>query len=897
MKRNDLYTIRFVLIGVVAAIVVSGRNVKADFTFGEPVNLGSTVNSPYSDAVPCISADGLELYFASLGANGFGIWVSTRNTTDGEWGPPENLGPVVNNPLEPWQTAISTDGLELYIQAWERAASGSTYISGEIWVTRRAAKGEPWGEPVKLDLTVPGWDLVSAPSLTADGLELCFGVNRFADDGNRADIYITKRETTDAPWGEPASLGPIVNDWTCQVDPRISGDGLVLVLADWWACSSRPVGFGDVDMWMVRRATRDGDWGSPVNLGPAINSAFEDRGGMISADGSTLYFHSDRPGGSGRSDLWQAPILPVVDFDDDGSVGTSDLTLMIESWGTDEPLCDIGPMPWGDGVVDEADLGVLMGYWDPSLLGWWTLDEGEGTTAVDWSGHGGHGGFVGEPQWVDGYQGSALEFSGSGQYVDCGDEAGAGVTADFTLAAWVQMTPDNAGQYMGISGKLSRLNGDADYMGFALVRHSTNVFRLWVGVGDPENIIGRASSDVAYTDTDWHHVAGIRKGQTNALYVDGVRQAATTTTDFVPSEQFFYIGRQYSNTATPRHFKGKIDDVRLYNRALTDTQIAEVMGVDTNLAGSPSPDRDALLDVRDIGSLSWSRGDTAASHDVYFGTAGDAVASADNNSPEFQGNQAGTSFSLVGLAEFGGGDYYWRIDEIEADGTVHTGMIWKFTVPDYLIVDDFENYADNTNAGATIFHTWLDGMGYGEITEPEPAPAYWGNGTGAIVGHASGPPFAEQTLVHGGYQSMPLWYDHDGTILEGTEWETKGLPFYSEAQRHWETPQDWTVKGAEALTLWFHGDPGNATGRQIEPLYVALEDATGNSAVIVHPDPHAIAAESWQQWPMDLSDFLGVDLTAITMMSIGVGDPASTNPRGSGVVYIDDIELHLPPAP
>jgi len=136
----------------------------------------------------------------------------------------------------------------------------------------------------------------------------------------------------------------------------------------------------------------------------------------------------------------------------------------------------------------------------------------------------------------------------------------------------------------------------------------------------------------------------------------------------------------------------------------------------------------------------------------------------------------------------------------------------------------------------------------------------------------------------------------DGTLFEGhEEWEVTGVPYYSEARRAWAEPQNWTVRGVEVLRLWFHGDADNAPGRQSpEPLYVALEDAVGNNAVIVHPDPSAITIESWQQWSMGLADFVGVDLTAITMMAIGVGDPAATNPRGSGVVYIDDIELRRP---
>ncbi|MFC1795300.1 hypothetical protein ACFL3Q_17155, partial [Planctomycetota bacterium] len=241
MKWLNSNRMRLLLVGVVAAIVISSAgSAKADFTFGTPKNLGRTVSSWRGDYGPCISFDGLELYFVSWRKGGYGesdIWVSTRQTIEDEWGEPNNLGELINSPLDEAHPAISSDGLELYIMVWERAASGSTYTSGEIWVTRRAAKGEPWGEPVKLDLAVPGWGLVSAPSLTEDGLELYFGVNRFADDANEADIYVTRRETTDSLWGEPVSLGPVVNNWPAQVDVRISSDGLLLVFSDWWASS------------------------------------------------------------------------------------------------------------------------------------------------------------------------------------------------------------------------------------------------------------------------------------------------------------------------------------------------------------------------------------------------------------------------------------------------------------------------------------------------------------------------------------------------------------------------------------------------------------------------------------------------------------------------------------
>jgi hypothetical protein len=95
----------------------------------------------------------------------------------------------------------------------------------------------------------------------------------------------------------------------------------------------------------------------------------------------------------------------------------------------------------------------------------------------------------------------------------------------------------------------------------------------------------------------------------------------------------------------------------------------------------------------------------------------------------------------------------------------------------------------------------------------------------------------------------------------------------------------------ETLVLWFHGDPGNS----VEPMYILLEDDAGKSDDVMYTDSAAITAAEWQQWSINLSDFVGVDMTAIKKMFIGVGDKESTEPGGSGIIYIDDIQLHRPP--
>ena len=344
------------LVILVLALVVGlpAGVANADFIFGEPVNLGPTVNSGFFEDSPCISADGLSLFFASYNRpGGFGlgdIWLSTRATTDDDWSEPENLGPIVNGPNEEYQPAISTDGLELYFNRIARASQSS-----EIWVTTRASTSEPWIQTVKLDLTVDTTDTEGSPSLSADGLELYFCFGKWALESSLA---VTKRDTKDSPWGVPVSLGPVVNSWTCQVNPRISSDGLLLLFSDLWMCSPRPGGFGADDMWLTRRASKDSDWGEPINLGQPVNTEFYETGGMISADGSILYFNGNSHDVL-DDDLWQASIEPVVDLNTDGIVDSANIVIMIDNWGTDDPLCDIGPMPWGDGVVDVEDLIVL----------------------------------------------------------------------------------------------------------------------------------------------------------------------------------------------------------------------------------------------------------------------------------------------------------------------------------------------------------------------------------------------------------------------------------------------------------------------------------------------------------------------------------------------------------
>jgi hypothetical protein len=318
----------------------------ANFTFGQPTNLGPAIDAPGEHYSGTISPDGLEFYLAS----GTTIWVLRRTTVDSAWAPPSVLGPLVGSPYTEGVPFLSADGLSLYFSSPRPGGSGSQ----DLWVTTRTATGNNWGPPMNLGATVnsASWDW--GGSLSADGLELYFTSNRPGGYGSH-DLYVARRTTQNAAWGTPVNLGPTVNSSAWDESPAISPDGLTLFF-----CSARPGGYGSWDLYMTRRATTEGPWDPPLNLGPLVNSTGDENNVTISPDGATLYFSSTQPRESGGGDLWQAPIIAIVDFNGDGQVDAADMALLVANWGKNNSLCDIGPYPWGDGVVDEKDLGILM---------------------------------------------------------------------------------------------------------------------------------------------------------------------------------------------------------------------------------------------------------------------------------------------------------------------------------------------------------------------------------------------------------------------------------------------------------------------------------------------------------------------------------------------------------
>ncbi|MHC4628682.1 MAG: DUF1349 domain-containing protein, partial [Planctomycetota bacterium] len=236
-----------------------------------------------------------------------------------------------------------------------------------------------------------------------------------------------------------------------------------------------------------------------------------------------------------------------------------------------------------------------------------------------------------------------------------------------------------------------------------------------------------------------------------------------------------------------RYHDGLLDDVRLFDHAITADEVLEIMskGEDPLKAGTPKPGNGALVGLDDATPLSFSPGEEAASHDVYFGLDRDAVAGADTADATgvYRGNQNATTFTPAEGVEWGGGPYYWRIDENNTDGTISEGGIWSFSVADFIPVEDFESYTDNDAENEAIWQHWIDGY-------DDPAN---GSQAGDLV-----PPYAERGIVRSGGQSLPLYYNNTGSVTN------------SEAALTLTAPRDWTKHGVGELSIWFQGQPASA---------------------------------------------------------------------------------------
>jgi len=314
---------------------------------------------------------------------------------------------------------------------------------------------------------------------------------------------------------------------------------------------------------------------------------------------------------------------------------------------------------------------------DPSLIGWWWFDEGAGAVAGDSSQFGNHGTLTNGPTWAPGVFGSALKFDGVNDFVSVPHNTSLNVSSEVAVAVWINPQRYNAPNGDPWQGIIGKQEGQRSYNLYTEASRALHFSTAGVGT---------LSTATLPPLNEWVHVCGMVVKGTHAYFING--QAAGTggsgiTLPGAADTANVVIGR--TNEGVNRSFLGMIDDVRVYNRSLTQAEVQEIMtGNDllTGAATSPTPadgDKDVHRDV----TLAWVAGQYAATHDVYLGTSFADVNDASRANPKgvlVSQGQTAAAYDVVNLLEFGT-VYYWRVDEVNAapDNTIFKGPVWSFT--------------------------------------------------------------------------------------------------------------------------------------------------------------------------------------------------------------------------
>jgi hypothetical protein len=680
------------VLAALACITLTDAYSAPPFIFGTPTNLGPMVNSAYADNGTSLSADGLELYFGSDrpgGSGGQDIWVTTRETKDDDWGQPVNLGPPVNSSDWDWMPSISADGLTLYFGSMRPGGSGNY----DLWVTTRETTNANWGTPVNLGPPVNSSADEIGPSISADGLSLYFSEYEVFRPGGYGltDMWVTTRRTVSDPWGTPMNLGSTVNSSSWDDVPSISADGLLLFFRRW------PGGYGADDIWVTTRATKDDAWEAPVNLGPLVNSWSREVSPDISADGSTLYFSSDRPGGFGSWDLWQVRVRPmrvIADFNWDGKVDFKDFSKLAQYLGQYEPWVDIAPAPPpGDGIVDYKDVGVFSESWLLSTRQASNPNPADGATGVD---------IEADLSWKPGdgaalhevYFGSdpcalplvSTQPAGQESY-DPGDPNLILSTTYYWRIDEVNDAGPHPGKWPGVLWSFSTVRGQAHTPSPADDAVIPGVdIEYPPGSGNWYIYTRLIFGEGPTADPD----PNVRRAYFSNNRDDVVNRVQDANLGPPPSATRYYVGLPMFPPANDTLVRGTryywcVDETDADGHTYPgDIWEFTIQGY---YAFAPNPPNDAILVDPNV-VLSWGEGYGVQEHDIYFGTSWDDVNNADASDTTgiYRGFRRDPNYPCSNLELTT--KFYWRVDEVQGrvpplfPGIIYKGDVWSFTTGD-----------------------------------------------------------------------------------------------------------------------------------------------------------------------------------------------------------------------
>ena len=291
-------------LGIAAIALVCGSAVAQQFSaWSAPVNMGPSINTVYNEWHAAISADGLTIFFISNRPGGFGgsdLWVAQRPHRDANWGPAQNLGARINTSADEFTPALSPDGHWLFYSSLGLENKNTLQIYAAFRCDTSDTLG--WGVPVNLGKGVNENHYNGDPSLFIDpqtGVVTLYSAR--LDKAGQGDWNIYQSiQGADGTFGDAVPVAELESP-DRETRPSVRRDGLEILFT-----SDRPGSFGAVDVWGSTRPTTSDAWSAPVNLGPAVNTEFNDRAPYLSDDGLNLILISDRPGGFGGNDLYMS---------------------------------------------------------------------------------------------------------------------------------------------------------------------------------------------------------------------------------------------------------------------------------------------------------------------------------------------------------------------------------------------------------------------------------------------------------------------------------------------------------------------------------------------------------------------------------------------------------------
>jgi hypothetical protein len=242
-------------------------------------------------------------------ANPVAPGIQAMSFASSEWSEPVNLGAPVNSSVNDMNAALSPDELSLYFVSLRAGGLGGA----DIWVSRRDSRDSPWEEPVDLGPNVNSSGLEASPTVSADGHLLFFSSDRPGGQGSN-DIYVARRadKNDDLGWGPAVNLGPDVNT------AAFEAGGVYLQSAEEGAVNFyfvRGPNTVALDIYSAPVNT-DGEAGGPAVLVAELSipdPAITDAHPSLRPDGREIYFYSNRSGGLGASDLWRSTRRSVHD--------------------------------------------------------------------------------------------------------------------------------------------------------------------------------------------------------------------------------------------------------------------------------------------------------------------------------------------------------------------------------------------------------------------------------------------------------------------------------------------------------------------------------------------------------------------------------------------------------